>query len=162
MQFFMSTKKINIFSVCGFFKYTSGTLPSLSILQHTIICLDRWLAIRRPLWYRTKTVKFGVLATLSAFVYQQALFLPVYIGDITSPANQSCTVPQILSTHRVVTRFFTDQLPISFILFSYPMLLLEIWRRKVARTKVNFKRTIKTQDEYTPMKKFVSSLDFVY
>ncbi|OWA55309.1 hypothetical protein BV898_19692 [Hypsibius exemplaris] len=62
-------------SWCDFFKYASWTLPSLLIILHSVICLDRWLALLRPLWYRTKTIKFGLCATFVGFLYHQLWFV---------------------------------------------------------------------------------------
>lgn len=65
---------------CAYMKYVQWS-SSLVHLQYAVICLDRWLAILAPLWYRTKTPLFGVQATLCAVVYQQAWYLPLFIAD---------------------------------------------------------------------------------
>ena len=40
--------------LCGIYKYLHWTAVSISMQQHFVICLDRWLAVLTPNWYRTK------------------------------------------------------------------------------------------------------------
>ncbi|OWA55707.1 hypothetical protein BV898_20095, partial [Hypsibius exemplaris] len=73
-------------SWCDFFKYASWTLPSLLIILHSVICLDRWLALLRPLWYRTKTIKFGLCATFVGFLYHQLWLVTCPVFSILEPS----------------------------------------------------------------------------
>ena len=75
---------------CGAYKYMQWTTLGACSLQHFIICVDRWLALLRPNWYRTKTVWFGVRATLAAFVYQQLWYLPMFALDIMQVNFEKC------------------------------------------------------------------------
>ncbi|OWA52089.1 hypothetical protein BV898_16552 [Hypsibius exemplaris] len=73
------------YSLCGLYKYLQWTTMSLSALQHGIICVDRWLAIVLPNWYRTKTIRFGVFSTVTVVVYQQLWYLPLFLTDVLLP-----------------------------------------------------------------------------
>ncbi|OWA49809.1 hypothetical protein BV898_14344 [Hypsibius exemplaris] len=122
-------------SWCDFFKYASWTLPSLLIILHSVICLDRWLALLRPLWYRTKTIKFGLCATFVGFLYHQLWYLPAFIIDSLKERrpNQTCDTAITAITYRAVVKVFTDVLPEAAIVCSYPFLLYRVWRRGAAR-----------------------------
>ena len=75
---------------CGAYKYMQWTTLGACSMQHFIICVDRWLALLRPNWYRTKTVRFGVRMTLAAFVYQQLWYLPMFALDVMQVSLEKC------------------------------------------------------------------------
>ncbi|OQV17385.1 hypothetical protein BV898_08490 [Hypsibius exemplaris] len=54
--------------LCVIIKYGQWTTGSRLCPQHGLICLNRWLAIIFPIWYRLKKFSFDVKATLLAVI----------------------------------------------------------------------------------------------
>ena len=115
---------------CAFQKYIEWTFGSLMLLQHDIICLDRWLALLRPTWYRTKTARFGVAATFCAVAYQQTWYLPLFVWDTRTvrPVGTICRVTTALPGYQLAVRVATHFLPELLVFVSYPLLLYRVRR----------------------------------
>ncbi|OQV12901.1 hypothetical protein BV898_12823 [Hypsibius exemplaris] len=128
---------------CSYQKYIEWTFGSLMLLQHDVICLDRWLALLRPSWYRTKTARFGVTATLCAFVYQQTWYLPLFVAEMMREIvpDSICRTTVALPAYQLVVRIATHFLPELFVFLSYPMLLWRVW--KLRKTRFHRLKTVR-------------------
>ncbi|OQV12415.1 hypothetical protein BV898_13291 [Hypsibius exemplaris] len=127
-------------AACSYSKYTQWTAASWMLLQHVVICLDRWLALLRPNWYRTKTIKFGVLAAVFAVTFQMTLYLPLFLTDyyIVKPAGMDCRITWALPNYQVFVRVVTMYIPQLIIFLSYPLFLFTLWFRhgRVQRPRI--------------------------
>ena len=79
---------------CAVYKYLNWTLPSMLLMQHVIICKDRWMAILRPVWYRERqSVRMGFVSTGVAFLYVQVWYLPIFVTDTILPLTSGKELP---------------------------------------------------------------------
>ena len=116
--------------LCSAFKYLQWSARSWSSLEHCIICGDRWLALLHPIWYRSKTVSFGMKATLLAVLYQQTWYLPLFISDVLHVTDGDlCDFTAALMSYQHVTRATTFLLPQALLFLSYPFLVHKIRQR---------------------------------
>ena len=101
-------------AMCGVYNYCLYSIFAASFDQNCIICLDRWLALVRPTWYRTKTIRFGITCALVALLYNQLIFLPLFIAEVVSyQSRDSSFVCNIVSwpIYRVVREFLMTYAP---------------------------------------------------
>lgn len=120
---------------CGFFKFGAWTFPSLALLQQMAIGMDRWSALLVPVWYRTKTIRYGVRVTVVLVVFYFALYLPLFIADTMAgvAAGQRCDLHHTLGYYQVVVRVATYYIPLCFTYVSYPLLLLALRNRRTSQ-----------------------------
>ena len=108
-------------------------------MQNAIICVDRWLAVLHPIWYRTKKKRYSVYATLTALLYHNLFYLPLWIKDMTveiSP-HDYCDFTRAFPNYQQVVRVLTIFLPEAFLFVSYPILLIKVDRLKRRRVAGN-------------------------
>ncbi|OQV12432.1 hypothetical protein BV898_13308 [Hypsibius exemplaris] len=123
---------------CGAYNFFQWTLQiSMPGHQQLIICFDRWLALLVPVWYRTKTVKFGMTATLISLAYTLAWYLPIFITDITYTETmviaypmRYCTYIKTLMGYQLVARFALTYVPRTLLVVLTPGLLYMVWKRR--------------------------------
>jgi 7 transmembrane receptor (rhodopsin family) len=116
---------------CAMYKYLNWTLPSMLLLQHAIISLDRWLAILAPLWYRDKkTTNMAIAATIGAFLYVQLWFIPLFIADTLRPklTGTFCDNTASWPRYQLAVRLATAILPVVLMDLSYPFLIFMVWK----------------------------------
>ncbi|GAU94534.1 hypothetical protein RvY_06290 [Ramazzottius varieornatus] len=119
--------------LCSAHNYLHWVFPALALSQHAIICLDRWLALVAPVYYRQrKTVTSGIVATLCAVVYINAWLLPVFIADYyhEKPPGEYCDNMRTWPLYRTVVRITTAFIPQGIMYFSYPVLTWLISKRR--------------------------------
>ena len=119
---------------CSALKYLQWTTVGMTALQQCVICMDRWLALLAPLWYRSKSTAFGVQATLLALLYQQAWYLPLFITDVVTQVPvepwQICASTTALPAYQLVARVAGLYVPQVVLTASYPCLLYKVLRRR--------------------------------
>ena len=120
---------------CAFFKFGAWTFPALALLQQMAIGLDRWSAFLAPVWYRTKTIKHGVVVTLFIVAYYLVLYLPLFVIDTATgvPAGKRCEFHHAAVPYQVFVRSVTYYLPLAFMYVSYPCLLCLLRKRRLAK-----------------------------
>ena len=117
----------------------STSFCSMLAMQNAIICVDRWLAVLYPIWYRTKKKRYSVYATLTALLYHNLFYLPLWIKDMTveiSP-HDYCDFTRAFPIYQQVVRVLTIFLPQAFLFVSYPILLIKVDRLKRRRVAGN-------------------------
>ncbi|OWA52409.1 hypothetical protein BV898_16866 [Hypsibius exemplaris] len=124
-------------AACSYSKYTQWTAASWMLIQHAVICVDRWLALLMPNWYRTKTVRFSVCMALSGIGFQLTLYLPLFWIDyfIVRPKGIDCRITLALPYYQVFVRFATMYIPQLIIFLSYPVFLYILWHRHSQRQR---------------------------
>ncbi|GAU94749.1 hypothetical protein RvY_06471 [Ramazzottius varieornatus] len=124
---------------CALYQYFTWIVTALIVLQHTIICVDRWLALYAPIVYREKKIYHGVAATIFVIGYFHAWFLPMFVNDVSWDAAESfesgrwlrrlCDAPRPRPYLFVaITMIFW--IPEFFVYCSYPLILHLIRRRR--------------------------------
>ena len=128
---------------CAIFKLGAWTFPSLALLQQMVIGADRWSALLAPVWYRGKTVRYGIQITLSMVVFYLVLYLPLFIADTVTgvPVGQRCDIHHTLGYYRIVVRVLTYYFPLCFTYVSYPLLLMTLRKRRNAQIHAAVIRT---------------------
>lgn len=128
--------------LCALYQYLTWLISALLVLQHTIICVDRWLAVYAPVLYRAKQVYHGVAATLFVVIYFHAWFLPMFIQDVTWDAAEGadsghwlrhlCDAPRP-RPHLFVALTMIFWIPECFVYVAYPMIFRLIWKRRMKK-----------------------------
>ncbi|OWA50617.1 hypothetical protein BV898_15128 [Hypsibius exemplaris] len=62
--------------------YLVWTTSSTMSLQQSVMNVNRWLALLRSFWYRTKIPSSGLKTTLTVFACQQLLYWSLFIADL--------------------------------------------------------------------------------
>ena len=121
---------------CSTLKYLQWTTIGMTAFQQCVICIDRWLALLRPLWYRQKTIRFGLFATLVAFTYHQMWYLPLFIADvaiITVGPRDFCYMTKAWPVYESVARIAGLLLPEVILTITYPFLLYLVYKQRRVR-----------------------------
>ncbi|OQV24789.1 hypothetical protein BV898_01379 [Hypsibius exemplaris] len=120
---------------CAYSKYAQWTVGSWMLLQHVVICFDRWAALLWPNWYRTRTVTWSVGAALLSITFQQLLYLPLFWTDflIERPAGTECRYTISNGRYLAFVRLVTMWVPQGILFISYPVLMALIWWRRRKR-----------------------------
>ena len=131
---FLNPHLFTIKPFCSVYKFGAWTFPSIALLQQMAIGFDRWLALLKPVWYRQKTVKFGVHVTLGLITYYFLLYLPLFIADCLHsryiPVGARCDVHNVFVYYQIAVRLLTYYLPLCFTYVSYPILLIMVRHRR--------------------------------
>ncbi|OQV17387.1 hypothetical protein BV898_08492 [Hypsibius exemplaris] len=124
---FLNPRLFTLKPFCAIYKFGAWTFPSLALLQQMAIGLDRWLALLAPVWYRQKTVAFGVKVTVGLCGSYFLLYLPLFIADVihtsTVAVGARCDIHRVFVSYQIVVRMITYYLPLFFTYVSYPILL---------------------------------------
>jgi 7 transmembrane receptor (rhodopsin family) len=128
---------------CNIYKYLGWTIAAMQLLQHCIICGDRWLALLAPVWYRQdKTIKMGIAATFCMLLYQQVWFLPMFTADAQHPmqfmGGAYCDHYLALPRYWLFVQIVTYFIPYLFLYVSYPALIFLTSKRRTSAKSRKF------------------------
>ncbi|OQV24188.1 hypothetical protein BV898_02135 [Hypsibius exemplaris] len=122
---------------CGVYNFFQWTTQIMAGNQQLIICIDRWLALAVPTWYRTKTVAFGLWATMVSLIYTLAWYLPLFVTDAIYTTEsvrvypmRHCTYTKTLLAYQLVARFALMYIPRALVAALTPVLLYKVWKRR--------------------------------
>ena len=126
---YLHREKFHLLPYCGTYKFCGWVLGALQLLQHGIMCGDRFLALRLPMWYRNgRSIRVSVGLTVGALVYILVWYLPVFIVDANSPLQRTkgifCDYYVALPFYWFFVQIVTYFLPFLFLCVSYPILMV--------------------------------------
>ncbi|OQV17103.1 hypothetical protein BV898_08819 [Hypsibius exemplaris] len=124
---------------CAVFQYTMWVIPALTLMQDVVICLDRWVALLAPMWYRSDNkLKYSLMATAIVIVWVHVWYLPLNILNFHTPmaARFGCD-STIYPVYRLVVGTMVTSIPQLLAYGSYVVLLGLLWRRRSHRLGVS-------------------------